>query len=141
MTTFIKHCGIKYHCLHVEKKHIGDTVEMSAKLSKQLSQFITLHLKEFLNPESIKIYYDNGQIEVTRILVSVFNALLPRIEIKKVLPSDYRLFQAADMLCTMELVKMKLDNSALSVSELEFFGNIRDLKKNYLNQLKKYEWN
>ena len=112
---------------------------MSAKLSKQLSQFITLHLKEFLNPESIKIYYDNGQIEVTRILVSVFNALLPRIEIKKVLPSDYRLFQAADMLCTMELVKMKLDNSALSVSELEFFGNIRDLKKNYLNQLKKYE--
>lgn len=140
MTTFIKHCGIKYHCLHVEKKHIGDSVEMSAKLSKQLSQFISLHLRDFLDPGCVKIYYDNGQIEVSRILVSVFNALLPRVEIKKVLPSDYRLFQAADMLCTMELIKLKLENSVLSASEMEFFGNIRDLKKNYLKQLVKNEW-
>ena len=82
----------------------------------------------------------NGQTEVTRILVSVFNALLPRIEIKRVLPSDYRLFQAADMFCSMELITLKLENSSISASEIEFFGNLRDLKKNYLKPLAKFEW-
>ena len=55
--------------------------ELSAKLSKKLSEFIAEHTSELVEPECVKIYYDNGQTEVTRILVSVFNALLPRIEI------------------------------------------------------------
>ena len=45
-----------------------------------------------------KIYYDNGQIEISGILASVFTVLLPEVEIKKVTPS-----------------------------ELEFFGNVRDV--------------
>ena len=140
MITFIRHCNIKYHCIHIDKKHIADSVELSAKLSKKLSEFITEHMSELLEPECVKIYYDNGQTEVTKILVSVFNALLPRIEIKRVLPSDYRLFQAADMFCSMELITLKLENSSISASEMEFFGNLRDLKKNYLKPLAKLEW-
>ena len=103
-------------------------------------EFIAEHTSELVEPECVKIYYDNGQTEVTRILVSVFNALLPRIEIKRVLPSDYRLFQAADMFCSMELITLKLENSSISASEIEFFGNLRDLKKNYLKPLAKFEW-
>ena len=103
-------------------------------------EFIVEHTSELVEPECVKIYYDNGQTEVTRILVSVFNALLPRIEIKRVLPSDYRLFQAADMFCSMELITLKLENSSISASEIEFFGNLRDLKKNYLKPLAKFEW-
>ena len=53
--------------------------------------------------------------------------------------SNYRLFQAAAMFCSMELIRLKSEASAISVSKLEFFGNIRDLKKNYLNPLKMYE--
>ena len=140
MVTFIRHCNIKYHCIHIDKKHIADSVELSAKLSKKLSEFIAEHTSELVEPECVKIYYDNGQTEVTRILVSVFNALLPRIEIKRVLPSDYRLFQAADMFCSMELITLKLENSSISASEIEFFGNLRDLKKNYLKPLAKFEW-
>ena len=88
----------------------------------------------------MKIYYDNGQVEVTKLLASVFTILLPRVEMRKVIPSDYRLFQVADMLCSMELIRLKLDASAVSASEMEFFGNIRDLKKNYLKPLEKLEW-
>ena len=62
------------------------------------------------------------------------------VEIKKVTPSDYRLFQAADMFCSMELIKLKMESSSLSSSELEFFGNVRDMKKNYLNPLGKFRW-
>lgn len=70
----------------------------------------------------------------------MFSALLPQFEIKKVTPSDYRLFQAADMFCSMELIRLKLETSSLSPSETEFFGNLRDLKKNYLKPLKRFEW-
>ena len=73
-------------------------------------------------------------------LASVFSALLSDFEIKKVTPSDYRLFQVADMFCSMELLRLKIEDSAISPSEMEFFGNLRDLKKNYLKPLKRFEW-
>lgn len=52
-------------------------------------------------------------------------------------PSDYRLFQAADMICTLELLVAKAEDGSLSKSEREFFGGMRDLKKNYLKPLAK----
>ena len=140
MITFIKHTNIRYRCVHIEKKHIEDSVQAVAKLSRQISMFIKGHYNDFLDFEKVKIYYDNGQVELTKLLVSVFTILLPRVEMRKVLPSDYRLFQAADMLCSMELIRLKIAASTVSSSEVEFFGNIRDLKKNYLKPLEKLEW-
>ena len=140
MVTFIKHCKIRYHCFHIEKKHIDDSVQASARLSLLISRFIRAHYQEFLSYDKVKVYYDNGQIEISKILASVFTILLPEIEIKRVTPSHYRLFQAADMFCSMELVRLKAEASILSASELEFFGSIRDLKKNYLKILTLYQW-
>ncbi len=140
MVTFIKHCNIRYHCFHIEKKHIDDSVQASARLSLLISRFIREHYQDFLAFEKTKIYYDNGQTEISKILASVFTVLLPEIEIRRVTPSDYRLFQAADMFCSMELIRLKSEASAISASEMEFFGSIRDLKKNYLNPLRAYKW-
>ena len=140
MITFIKHCKIRYHCFHIEKKHIEDSVQVSVRLSLLISRFVREHYQEFLSYDKTKIYYDNGQIEISKILASVFTVLLPEVEIKRVTPSDYRLFQAADMICSMELIRLKAKASAISASELEFFGNMRDLKKNYLNPLDVHEW-
>ena len=78
-----------------------------------------------------------------KVLVHRNGVGIPRLsdfEIKKVTPSDYRLFQVADMFCSMELITLKLENSSISASEIEFFGNLRDLKKNYLKPLAKFEW-
>ena len=68
----------------------------------------------------VKIYYDNGQIEVTRILSSVFNSLLDNVEFKRVIPSNYRLFQVADLICTLKLTELKMQNHILSKSEIVF---------------------
>ena len=89
---------------------------------------------------SLKIYYDNGQIQVSRLLSSVFNALLQNPIFRKVMPSNYKLFQVADFICTMELINLKIENNIFSNSEMTFFGNLRDLKQNYLKTLKKKEW-
>ena len=140
MMAFIRAIDIKYKCFHIEKKHIESSVEATGKLSKQISQFIKDNYENFLNFDSVKIYYDNGQVEVTKLISSVFNALLPNPMFIKVMPADYKLFQAADFICTMELVKLKIENNIFSKSEMNFFGNQRDLKQNYLKALKKKEW-
>lgn len=140
MVAFFRQINIKYKCFYIEKKHIEDVVEATGKLSKQISGFIRDHYEEFLSFDDVKIYYDNGQVEVSKILSSVFNALLPNPIFRKVMPKDYKLFQAADLLCSLELVRLKLENNLLSKSELNFFGNVRDLKKNYLKPFCKKEW-
>jgi len=132
IATFTRKLNIKVKSFYVEKKHVEDSVEMTGKLSKQISIFIKDNMEYFLDYNSIKIYYDNGQVEVTRILSSVFNALLDNVEFKRVIPSDYRLFQVADLICTLKLIELKRNNNILSKSEKLFFVDDRTLKKNYL---------
>ena len=140
MVAFIRQVDIRYKCFAIEKKHIQDIVESTGKLSRLISGFIRDHYSDFLSFNDVKIYYDNGQIEVNKILSSVFNAMLPTVEFRKVTPSQYKLFQAADLFCTMHLLQLKLENNQLSKSECVFFGNARDLRKNYLKPLSKKEW-
>ena len=116
----IKHLNTMNHCLFKAKDTKGAvgntvdysslTVEATGKLSKQISVFIREHYDFLLSFDLVKIYYDNGQVELNKILSTLFNAFLPRVEFRKVKPSDYRLFQVADMICTFELLKLKIQN-------------------------------
>ena len=141
MIAFIRNADIRFKTFNIEKKHIKDTVEATGRLSRQISQFIREHYTDFLTFDVVKIYYDNGQVEVSKLLSSVFNALLPNPIFRKVMPSDYKLFQAADFICSMELVRLKLESNQFSKSEMTFFGSQRYLKQNYLNILKKKSGN
>lgn len=140
MIAFIRNADIQYKSFFIEKKHIEDRLEATGKLAKIIGSFIRENYEEFISYDTVKVYYDNGQVEVNKILSSVFNALLQNVEFRKVLPSEYKLFQVADLCCTFELIRLKLDNSELSSSEKRFFGNNRDLKKNYLKPLSKKEF-
>ena len=50
-------------------------------------------------------------------------------------PVQYKLFQDADLICTMELLKEKAETKSFTKSETEFFYSIRDFKKNYLKAI------
>lgn len=135
MMTFLRHLDITYKTIFIEKKQVSDSVAATGKLSKQLAMFIKEYFELFSSYDQVKIYYDNGQIELTRILSSVFNAFLDNVEFRKVIPAEYRLFQVADLICTLTLLDMKQKNHILSKSEMLFFGDERTLKKNYLKPL------
>ena len=139
MMSFVRHLDISYKSFYIEKKQIDDSVDAIGKLSKQIASFIRENMEYFFSFDVVKVYYDNGQIEVTRILSSVFNVLLENVEFRKVLPSDYRLFQVADLICTMRLIELKDDLHIFSNSEKIFFGNARTFRKNYLKPLKEKE--
>lgn len=50
------------------------------------------------------------------------------------IPADYRLFQAADFCCTIELLRSKDEDNALSSADLYFFESVRKLRRDYLKQ-------
>lgn len=132
MMAFIRHLNIKSYTVYIEKKHISDEVEAVGQLSKQLSRFMREHLDFFYSFDLIKVYYDNGQVQVSKIISSVFNTLLDNVEFRKVMPADYRLFQVADVICTIKYLELKKTNKILSKQELNFFSDERTLLKNYI---------
>ena len=129
---FFRKLDIKYTCAKIKKQECYDVVTMTAKLSKEIANIIRCYEAFWNSYERVIIYYDNGQIELTKILTSVFSTLYTHVEFRRVNPVDYKLFQVADLICTMELLSEKAASNAFSNSELEFFGNVRDFKKNYL---------
>lgn len=140
LVAFIRQIDIRYKCFYIEKKHCTDVVDATGRLAKQISLFIRDHYEVFCSFEAVKIYYDNGQVEVSKMLSSVFHALLADPVFRRVMPADYKLFQVADLICSLELARLKLDNGLFSRSERIFFGNARDMKKNYIKPLRKKEW-
>ncbi len=132
---FARKLPFSYMCATVKKSECKDVVELTSKLSKAISQIIKQHLSYFENFDKIIIYYDNGQVELTKILTSLFNALLHNVEFRKVKPIEYKLFQVADLICTMELLEEK--SMDFSKSEKDFFGSPRDFRKNYFKHLSK----
>ena len=121
-------------------KNAKTAIALTIALSKQLAGFLRDNLAFFQGYDRVIIYYDNGQTELTRILASMFSTTLSMVEFRKVIPSDYRLFQVADMCCSLELIKLKMARNELSAGEWVFFGSKRDLNKNYLKPLEKIHW-
>ncbi|MGN0078206.1 MAG: DUF3800 domain-containing protein [Coriobacteriales bacterium] len=129
---FTRLCGVRHKTFVFRKRELPGRDEMVTRMSRELGLFVRERLAYFQGFDRIVVYYDNGQKEVTNVINAVFNTLVDA-EVRKVRPSDYRLFQAADMACTLELVAQKKEAGALSRSEEEFFGSAKRLKT-YLRQ-------
>ena len=128
---FIRLCDIQYKTFVFKKREFADHDQLVSRMSRDIGLFVRSNLEYFQSFDRVIVYYDNGQKEITNIINAVFNVLL-EADVRKVIPSKYSLFQAADMFCTLKLLSVKLEDTGLSKSELEFFRSVRDLRKNYL---------
>lgn len=63
-----------------------------------------------------------------------------KYEFRRVSPAEYKLFQVADLICTLELLKEKISIQELSKSEQLIFHSKRDLKKDFLKGIQKKEF-
>jgi len=129
---FTKNTNISYIPIIVEKKQLDSKFDLHRRINKYLSNFLKDNLDVFLACERIVVYYDNGQMDLTKILASAFDTIIGDVEFKKAVPVKYKLSQAADMLCMLELLSIKSDRKALSNSELLFFKSAKELNKSYL---------
>lgn len=132
---FYRMVPANFICVSVKKEeHDLDHIQLIKTLSREIANVIAKNFEYFKSFDKIIIYYDNGQVQLTKILTSVFSTQFENIDFRKVRPVDYRLFQAADLICTINLILLK---GNLSNSEKAFFGTYRNLKKNYIKPLEK----
>ena len=131
---FARKLPFSYISAKVKKKECTDVVELTSKLSKSISEILKGKQEYFKNFDKIIVYYDNGQVELTKILTTLFSVMFSNVEFRKVKPVEYKLFQVADLVCTLELLSAKSETDLFSNSEIEFFNSIREFKKNY------YKW-
>lgn len=133
-------CDIKYKSFVYKKSEYDNIFKLEARMARDLSQFITDNFVYFQSFSKVILYYDNGQHELNRILNTVFATQLVDYDVRKVIPNEYRLFQAADLICTLELLRVKTEHQELSNSEKRIFHSKRELKKDFLKGIKKKEF-
>lgn len=137
MLNFVNACPISYLTVVVDRKEAVDKVSLSGKLAKAINAKISIHQNFFAGFDKIIVYYDNGQSELSAILNAVFSIRFSSVEFRKVAPQRYRLLQAADFICSMELLKIKRAENRLSKSEEKFFYKPQELKKTFLKSIEK----
>lgn len=136
MFSFIRHCPIAYRTFAIEKRQCNDYYQLTGRLARDLHAFLLDHIAYFQSFDKLVIYYDDGQAEITRIINIVFNTVFSSVDIRHVYPVDYRLFQAADFICTMELLELKRVNRDLSPNDLRFFKGAKEFTKTYFKKMR-----
>ena len=132
---FVLHCDIKYKTFLYEKIHFEDDMKLQARMAKDYSLFLRNNLDYFQNFDRVIVYYDNGQRQITRMLNAVMATELSDFEMRKVSPVNYRLFQAADLICTLTLLQKRYDANKLTRSDMLLFHSRKDLKKDFLKRI------
>jgi len=142
MMAFASRVPFRYSCLIVDKKLIDGVGQIFERLRRELVAFIASHRAALADVDSVKVYYDCGQSPVTNLLHETFAEQLGnRVEFAQgVHPADYRLFQLADLVCTLTLIERRLDaGEPMTHSEMRLFGGPRDFKRNILRKIKAKE--
>ncbi len=137
MLNFIAGSPITYEVVAVNRKEAPDKISLSGKLGREISNVIEKHKVFFDSFDKIIVYYDNGQIELGTILNTVFSIHFSNVEFRKAEPQKYRLLQAADFICSIELLKIKKSENRLSKSEQQFFYKPQELKKSFFKTVDK----
>lgn len=113
----------------------SDTFKLESKMVKDINSFIYKNKAYFDKFEKVILYYDNGQKNINRILNYILTTNFTDYEVRKVLPKDYKLFQVADLICTLELINNKITTQNLSRSETFIFKSKGDFRKDFIKKL------
>ena len=141
MMSFARHVDFRYHCLCVDKKYIDSSFQIIMRLKVQLAEFIQKQHRFLTALGLVKVYYDCGQSPVTNLLHELFTGIACPVEFAQhVEPQNYRLFQLADLICTLTLIEQKLLNGErMTASEHAFFGGPKAFRHNILRKIKRKE--
>ena len=121
LVLFARSCQIEYCSFVYRKQDFKDKNALVSMMARDLSAFIRDNLELFVSYDKIKVYYDNGQDEISRLLNISLNSFLKDVNITRVQPKNYKLFQVADLICTIELLDIKFRTKTLTKSEHGFF--------------------
>ena len=139
---FVRQSPISQNSLTYPKRRVGGGQPLLDLMAADLDKLMTGNHPYFQSWDRAVIYYDNGQKEIGGLVQSAFRRHVADVEFRKVSPSEYSLFQAADLCCTLALLREKINtpNLGLSKSERDFFSTPkaspeRALRKTYFKPI------
>lgn len=135
--TFAQSCDIQYKTFIYNKKEFSDSLKMEERMYRDMKLFFDESLAYFQQFENVILYYDNGQQKLNRLLNLILAGCISKYEVRKILPSEYKLFQVADLICTLELLNKKFETEEMTRSEKLIFHTKRDFKKDFFKGLRK----
>lgn len=71
---------LAYSYIKVKKSECPDVITMTSQVSKALADVLRSNESFWNSFDKVIIYYDNGQIELTKILTSVFSTVYTHVE-------------------------------------------------------------
>ena len=140
---FCMAAGCPYAAFAYRKRELGarsgDEAKglLQARLARDVKLFLDGRLAYFTGFDKVIVYYDNGQHAVAAAVREAFAAKLFEPEFRLVFPHEYRLLQVADLVCTLEHLRIKDASKDLTRSDLGFFGSAAKLRRNYLRDIAK----
>lgn len=136
---FLRALPVAYKAFTYKAKELNDSDKFIARLKRDFKMFLADNLEYFQSFDRIKIYYDNGQHAIYEALHGAIDEKISKQAIlyKMALPSDYRLAQVADFLCTLELAAIKYENHEDTPSDEKIFGSKKNFKRNYLRLVRR----
>ena len=142
MMAFARHVDFRYRCLVVDKKNVTSSAMIVRILGDGLAKFLDEQRSVVGAFDRVKIYYDCGQAPMTNLLHRTFVAS-PGVKVEfaqAVRPGRYRLFQIADLICTVKLIEEKIRvGEGMTASEARFFGGAKEFRHNVLRYLRQKE--
>ena len=134
---FTLNCDIHYKTFIYQKNNFDDIYKLDERMLRDIKTFFSDNLSYFQSFDNIIMYYDNGQPRLNKILNYTLAAVFAKYEMRKISPSEYKLFQVADLICTIELMSKKFETEEMTKSEMLIFHSKRDFKKDFQKGLRK----
>ena len=136
---FFRHTPVRYHTFAYATKQFASLERLAGAMRRDLVNFLFDNLAELQGCDAVKDHYDNGQHSIAESLHLAIEHALSRdtVVYRPAQPCEYRLSQAADYICTMELTAIKFAEHATTATDEKFFGKWSDFKKGILKETRK----
>ena len=136
---FFRHMPMRYHTFAYATRQFASLDNLAGTMRRGLVNFLFDNLAELQSCDMVKVYYDNGQRSIAESLHRAVEYALSKATVvyRSAQPSEYRLSQAADYICTTELAAIKYAEHAATATDEKFFGKWSDFKKGILKETRK----
>lgn len=131
---FFHHLPIRYKTFSYRKCEFACAERLSERMRRDVVNFLFDNLAYLQQFDRVKVYYDGGQHAITQALHDALEFALAReaVVFRSAIPSEYRLSQAADYACAVELAALKYQAREETTTDRRFFGSWGAFRRNVL---------
>ena len=135
----VQNLPIQYHTFAYRKRDLSEKTKLPIRMRKDIVLFLYDNLSYFQSFDKIKTYYDGGQQIVSQALRNAVDFTLAKDAalFRNASPEDYRLAQAADFVCAIELAAIKYEYHDGTATDEKIFGGVGNFKRNYLKKIRR----